>query len=235
MNSLSEVSTGLESLMDVTSILFPMIGIILFIAGGMKLFSSVTRGHGFGEAPIFLFAGIMMLTADPMMKSIIGSDDFEKKSVFYTESSKPEKTVPNVIGSKPQLEKKEPIKRQESKPVDYMPFLKIIGSLFAGIICFVVGFFTVDWIISVLKFRKVKKSVVHLTALPNDFMVLSSEIEKIEDCIEKIKRMLPNYSGKRKNELKNFSDLLINKKSIFTGMIQNINESVPELKDIAVA
>lgn len=232
MNSLSAVS---ESAMDVTSVFFPIIGIMLLIAGGMKLYSSAVRGHGFGEAPVLVFAGIMMFTAGPMMKSIIGSDDFEKQSVSYTESSKPEKTVPNVVVSKPQLEKKEPIKRQESKPVDYMPFLKIIGSLFAGIICLVVGFFTVDWIISVLKFRKVKKSVVHLTALPNDFMVLSSEIEKIEDCIEKIKKMLPNYSGKRKNELKNFSDLLINKKSIFTGMIQNINESVPELKDIAVA
>lgn len=240
MNGISEISDATTSMISILSVMSSMITIMALVMGVFKLMHGDMSG-GF----LTCFIAITVFFAPTVMKSIsdTGVELGNKTNAEFTEawrkdfnknneSTQGKAISPSVEKQVVQEAPKKPKPVIESKPVDYKPFLYILGGIIGSIISIVLIIFMVKQIVKFYKFRKAYKFVTRIAGLPNDFIALSSEIDQIDSFLARLNDMVKLYNGKKKQELLKLQVILEDKKYMFNGIINNIKASQPELNAV---
>lgn len=201
--------------------------------GGVAIFTAIVK-LGFHEDKskvplLFLMGGILIFL--PKFSQSVVDTTFENNQ--YVESSQPQKERSSGFSSA-YVEPVKPIKTQKEitvptekkvytkvESVDYSPFLKSMGIAIISIIGVAFGSISINRLIKRRRLVKYKKIVARYIELPNDFMVLSKNIENLESDLNKINLLHKNSYGESKSSFANMISLLESKKQTFETIIKD--------------
>lgn len=231
MNGISDISSAVSSSLDVLSSISAMIAVMTLIMGVFKFMRGDVAAGGFSVFLAFMiyFVPTVMLnvfdTGSDISEVAVNNSSITQKTVQATTH-----TIEKQVAVQEAPKKPKPV--VESKPIDYKPFLYILGGIIGTILAIISLFFIISKTIKLYKFRKAYKFVTRIAGLPNDFMALSSEIDKIDLFIVKLNEMTKFYEGPKKQELMKLQVILKDKKYMFNGIINSIKAAQPELNSV---
>lgn len=228
MNGLSDIESSVASMAQVLTTMSAVVATMTVI---IAIFRFIRGDVGSGAVTIF-FAFFIYIAPNVIFTATdLGNTVGEKivDNAVKSLETKPKPIVEKVIA---QETSKKPKPVVESKPIDYKPFLYILGSIIGTILGIISLFFIISRLIKIYKFRKAYKFVTRIAGLPNDFMALSSEIDKIDLFIVKLNEMTKFYEGPKKQELMKLQVILEDKKYMFNGIINSIKAAQPELNSV---
>lgn len=202
--------------------------------GGVAIFTAIVK-LGFHEdkskVPLLFLMGGILIFLPKFSQSVV---DTTLENNQYVESSQFQKERSSGFSSA-YVEPVKPIKNQKEitlptekkvyakvEPVDYSPFLKSMGIAIISIIGVIFGSISINRLIKRRRLIKYKKIVAKYVELPNDFMVLSKNIENLESDLNRISLLHKNSYGETKSSFANMISLLESKKQTFETIIKDL-------------
>ncbi len=222
MSSLSNAASPLSgvepSLLGVFDVILPMCGMMILIYGGVKLVRAATNpDFNMADAIIPIMIGIFFFS----FSNIISFTEDTLEPVAKKEHIEQNKS--SIVKENTQKHSNSVVK---SKPVDYKPFLIIMGYIFGGIILLVLTSILSVFLWGIFAYNKLKRKVVSMLELPNNFITLSNNIDTIDNLLIKINLFSKDLYGDKKTEMYKLKKLLEDKKDVFNSMIKSIHEAL---------